>query len=84
MRRNCHACVTIKLCINVYQRRWHTDPPGDRETESVGLAWSVIRILPKDDHFDLIEWCGVQSGKPVFATWIYDFALVFLGTQERT
>ena len=45
--------VSLKFLEHVSQARRRSNPRLDGETETVGLAWTMIRILTKDD--DLAE-----------------------------
>ena len=40
--------VVLKLFVDVAQRWWHSNAVTHRETQAVGLAWPVIRVLPEN------------------------------------
>ena len=47
------------------------------------LAWTVIRILPENDDFDLFKWRGVQGIEDISATRIDFFAFAFSLRRNR-
>lgn len=51
MTRDRTPDVAVKFLEDVAQRWWDCDTGTNRETQTVGLAWSVIRILAENHHF---------------------------------
>lgn len=50
---------------DIDQRRRHSHPVGNRETQSVGLSRIMIRILTENHHLHLVERTGVESSENV-------------------
>ena len=49
------------LLEDIDERGGHHDTAGHGETESHGLPLLVIRVLPDDDHLDLVEGTQVEG-----------------------
>jgi hypothetical protein len=50
---------------DVAQRGWDRNTGTNRETQSVSLAWSVIRVLTEDHHPGAGEWCEVEGREDI-------------------
>ena len=53
--------LSLYLLEDIAERGREIDPIIDAETESVGLAHTVIRVLTQDDHLDLVKWRTVEG-----------------------
>lgn len=59
---NRSAKVGVDFFEDVLEARWGLDVFIDRESEAVGLAWTVVRVLTDDDDFDCFE-VSLKGGK---------------------
>ncbi len=59
--RDRRARLGLYLLEDIAERGREIDPIIDAETESLGLAHTVIRILTQYDHLDLVKWGAVES-----------------------
>ena len=57
--------VVVQLLVHVAQRRRYGDTTTHGETQTVGLARAVIRILAEDDHLGVGVRREVQRGEDV-------------------
>ena len=76
--------LSLYLLEDIAERGREIDPIIDAETESVGLAHTVIRVLTQYDHLDLVKWGAVESIEDEMARWKALLVLVFRadGTGE--
>ena len=58
---NGSAGLVVDLLEDISQRGRNVDARIHREAETVGLTGTMVRILPDDHHFNLIEGSGVES-----------------------
>jgi hypothetical protein len=72
----------MKFLEYIDQRRRRGDPVRNRETESVGLSRTMIRILPEDHYFDPVKGRMIEGIENQFSGWIYSISFLFLH-QER-
>ena len=61
--RSLEAKILADLPEDVLQRGWQFNSIGDRETQSVRLPGTVVRILTKDDHSSQVKWRLVKCMK---------------------
>ena len=46
------------------------------KTESIGLVWTMIWVLPNNDHFGLFKRTMVKGGEDLFARWVTGVLLI--------
>ena len=56
-------CIVVDLLEDVDKRGRHAYTIFHRETKSLGLSWTMIRILSDDDHLDVVERTEVEGIK---------------------
>ena len=77
-----HAEVGIEFFVDVLQGGGDSHPSGHAETEPHGFPWVVVRILPQDDYFDLLEGGSIESVEDQAAGRIDDLSLGFFLFDE--
>ncbi len=76
------AEIAFQLLVNIDQRRRRPDAWLHAETQPMGLARSMIGVLPQYYHADPIERGQVERTKKFLALGINLFARRFLPYQE--
>src|SRR3989344_7029427 len=72
------AEIALNLLEDVPQRGWHDLTRINRESESVGLSCTVIRVLPEDDHLHFLKRAEIKGTKDILGCRIHCPLLVFL------
>ncbi|MNE72687.1 hypothetical protein D3C80_1686480 [compost metagenome] len=57
---------TFQLFIHVQQRRWGGNARTNRESQTMRLSWTVVRILTQYHDFDVIQLGVTKSVEHIF------------------
>ena len=63
--------IIVYLLEDILQRRRKRNAVIYRKTKTMRLSRFVIRILPENNHFHLVERTGIKSGEHLAARRIY-------------
>src|SRR5690625_4127164 len=74
--------IPLQLFKNIPQRRRRGHARLDRKAQPVGLAWTVVRVLPQHHYFYLLQRRGVKSIKYLFGGGVNYLSRLLLGQQE--
>ena len=77
VRRRVDAEIVMNFLENVDERGRGIDSVGYGETETVCLAWVVVRVLAEDDHFHLVYGAKIKRCENLGAGRVDDVVLRF-------
>ena len=77
VRRRVDAEIVMNFLENVDERGRGIDSVGYGETETVCLAWVVVRVLAEDDHLHLVDGAKVECCKNLGAWRVDDVVIRF-------
>ena len=62
-QRDRQAQISVQLLEDVFQGRRRGNAGANTERKAIRLAWTMIRVLADNDHFDFVRRCSLQSLK---------------------
>ena len=81
--RDVGSHVVFDFLIYIDQRRRNLHAVRHRERQSLRLPRLMIRVLPENDHFELVERAEVESPEDVAPLWIDGGLCIFRSHEIR-